>query len=325
MAAYNRRDVLVEALGFIIENDFPKEEYEIIIGDNNSTDGTKQRIEQFCKDNAGKVNIKYLVETRKGNVYARHSAVKNANGKYLVFCDDDCFVAKNWLSEINRVFNLHPEIGLLGTRIEILWDKTPPSWIKPYQPQLGEISSPVPLRIEENNFYVNSGSMAISKELFEEVKGTLPEQIGEYYVGDGETGLCKKLHALNKPIAITNQTFVSHYQLVAKNGGIKDIKRRHENNGICEAFHEVYRLKKVNIDNVLWNRNERRKSMLKSILTLNFTLARQSYFQYHFYKKKYEFIDVFTKQSTNISKDWELNDKYIASPIVYSSVFERKF
>ena len=169
MAAYNRKDILVKAIEKIMEMDYPKANYEIIVGDNNSTDGTPQKMKEFSVKNKTKMNLKYLIEKRKGNIYARHSAVKHATGKYLVFCDDDCFVEKNWLSEIERVFNKFPQIGLLGTRIEILWNKTPPSWIKKYQSYLGEISGSEGVTIKETGLLVNSGSMAIPRELFKTI------------------------------------------------------------------------------------------------------------------------------------------------------------
>jgi glycosyltransferase involved in cell wall biosynthesis len=262
-----------------------------------------------------------LVEKRKGNVYARHSAVKHAIGQYLVFCDDDCYVAENWLSEIDRVFKLYPDIGLLGTRIEILWDKTPPKWIKQYQPLLGEISGKVPLSIGCEDFFINSGSMAIASVLFKELKGTLPEQIGDNYVGDGEVGLCRKLHKIKRSIALTNDTYVNHYQIISKNADLHDIRRRFQNNGIGEAFHEIYRLQidsSSSTDDSIkycWDR------FLKCLLHLDFSNARHNYFWYFFYKKKAEYIKKFSSEILENNSDWILDEHYFAPDLIYSTTF----
>ncbi|HLX91441.1 MAG TPA: glycosyltransferase [Puia sp.] len=324
VAAYNRKDILIEAIRKIMGTGFPKSEYEIIIGDNNSSDGTRERVEEFTRENSGKVNLKYLVETRKGNVYARHSAVKHAIGKYLVFCDDDCFVADNWLTEIDRIFRLHPEIGLLGTRIEIQWDKSAPAWMQNYQYLLGEIRGESPLVIKDSGLFVNSGSMAIPKELFEKLGGTLPEQIGGKYVGDGETGLCLKLHNLKKPIALTNDTFVYHYQLVEKNARIADIRRRFENNGIGEAYNEVYRQGVKADADANKTKNQYLWVTIKDLLRLKRSRARGNYFRYSFFKKKAEYINKFLRESNNSAGDWVLSDHYAAPDLVSSSIFVRQ-
>ena len=308
MAAYNRKDILVKAIEKIMEMDYPKANYEIIVGDNNSTDGTPQKMKEFSVKNKTKMNLKYLIEKRKGNIYARHSAVKHATGKYLVFCDDDCFVEKNWLSEIERVFNKFPQIGLLGTRIEILWNKTPPSWIKKYQSYLGEISGSEGVTIKETGLLVNSGSMAIPRELFKTIKGTNPEQVDDFYVGDGETGLCKKLHRLKIPIAFTNDTFVCHYQTVEKNASESDIARRSYNNGISVAYNESVILKKDTLDETIeYERQVKKERVIKFWKYLTKDSRRKLSFDLNFIRGKIEYLNAL-KSNTALIKSMSLND-----------------
>lgn len=326
MAAYNRKDILVKAIGKIMEMDYPKAEYEVIVGDNNSTDGTLEVMKDFAEKNKGKLNLKYLVEKRRGNIYARHSAVSHSTGKYLVFCDDDCLVPKNWLPEIERAFNKFPVIGLLGTRIDILWDTTPPTWIKKYQYCLGEIAMGEGITVRETGMYVNSGSMAIPKTVFEKVKGTNPEQIGDFYVGDGETGLCRKLHKLRIPIAFTNDTTVLHFQVVAKNGSENDIGRRFYNNGICESYNRAV----VDGQNTLGAAIVHEKSLKRSGYTrfwryLKEEDKRQFTFDLNYAKGKVDYLKALNenpelKKSLDL-KDWIYDEKYNAPALTAQATF----
>src|SRR3989338_3667267 len=62
--------------------------FEILIVDNNSTDGTKEVVKRF--QNRYAEQIKYVFEQRQGISYARNCGIREAGGDFLVFTDDDC-------------------------------------------------------------------------------------------------------------------------------------------------------------------------------------------------------------------------------------------
>ncbi|WP_420572303.1 glycosyltransferase [Kordia sp.] len=82
--------------------------YEIVLINDASSDGTQDVIEQFQKENA---NIKLVnVENNEafwGNKkYALTLGIKAATNDYLVFTDADCTpVSKHWLSEMTQHFS----------------------------------------------------------------------------------------------------------------------------------------------------------------------------------------------------------------------------
>lgn len=92
------------------------------------------------------------------------------------------------------------------------------------------------MRLLEPGQYINGGSFSIKRERLFEVGGFNPDQIGDYLVGDGETGLVRKIHQAGWRMAWVPEALVRHRQTVEKNATLADMKRRFANNGICSAY-----------------------------------------------------------------------------------------
>ena len=92
----NNGDILEKCLASIQNLDYPKDEYEVIIVDGHSTDGTVEIVKKYgCK----------VVYEDKGRIsYARDLGVKHAEGEFIAFTDADCVVDRNWLKELIRHF-----------------------------------------------------------------------------------------------------------------------------------------------------------------------------------------------------------------------------
>lgn len=89
--------MLSKCLQSILNNDYPKTYYEIIVVDNNSTDGTRNvaRCYPF---------VRLVLEISKGAYRARNKGIMLARGEILLFTDSDCVVARNWLRAFDREF-----------------------------------------------------------------------------------------------------------------------------------------------------------------------------------------------------------------------------
>ena len=237
---YNRAALLIETLESLLLQDYPKNKFEVIVVDNNSEDDTAQRISAFISTNRDNLNLKYTQEKRQGDIYSRHSGAYNSEGNILIFTDDDATFDVNWISDVVEVFDTYPDAGAVGTRISIVWDNEPEDWVRNYENLLGKISFGEGYTISDTGMYINNGSLGIKKALFAEVGGNNPGQIKDLLIGDAEMGLCRKLHALNIPIAFTDNTTMWHHQFVEKNGTFRDINRRAKNNGTAEAYTDYF-------------------------------------------------------------------------------------
>jgi len=94
---YNRKDILCLTLLGIIQQDYPKDKYEIIVVDDGSDDGTNKLVKGFIK----KYNfIKYIYQDKEGYrvALARNLGGKQAKGEILIFLDNDIVALPNLIS-----------------------------------------------------------------------------------------------------------------------------------------------------------------------------------------------------------------------------------
>lgn len=106
---YNRARILLKrSLPSALKQAYPN--YEIIMVDDCSTDETNQVIKNLMKRGA---KIKYLkLKKNSGVSKARNLGVENANGKYIVFIDDDNELMPNFLETTVPILeNLPKEFG----------------------------------------------------------------------------------------------------------------------------------------------------------------------------------------------------------------------
>ena len=96
ICTYNRDKYIYNVLKSIAENDYPRNLYEIVLVNNNSTDNTEQECRRFQSDYPD-VQFHYFVETQQGLSYARNCGIRNAQGDLLVYVDDDATVNKEYL------------------------------------------------------------------------------------------------------------------------------------------------------------------------------------------------------------------------------------
>ena len=233
----------------LISQNFPKSDYEIIII-NNSTDNTEEVIEKYIEDYP-EVNIKYYYIPKPGQVYARQIGILAAQNEILSFTDDDAILCPDWLKEINNVFEINNEVAGVAGKIKIKWDETPPEWIHEYENFLGKLNYGDEIKYEKG-LYMNAGNLHIKKDILIDVGGFNPEMVGEWLMGDGETGLWVRLKKYNHIIGWAPKAIMEHYQIAKKNATVGDIKRRFMNNGICIPYN-IYAIDKKGYKALIWN------------------------------------------------------------------------
>ena len=115
ICTYNREKFLYDALRHVAENDFPVSEYEIVLVNNNSTDRTESECQRFASD-FPTVQFRYFVETKQGLSHARNRGIDESRGDILIFLDDDSFVKPDYLSNLKKQMEAHPEAMWIRSR-----------------------------------------------------------------------------------------------------------------------------------------------------------------------------------------------------------------
>ncbi len=115
VATYNRKDKLPRCLYALENQDYPVKDYEILVVDNGSTDGTYEFLENRKR---GIRNLRVSRQYKRGPAAARNMGIKNAKGEIIFFTDDDVIVPRNWIKALLVVFSKHKDVAAAGGYIE---------------------------------------------------------------------------------------------------------------------------------------------------------------------------------------------------------------
>lgn len=95
--AYNEERYIGATLDALLRQDFNRDDFEIIVVDNASTDLTGSVATVHAAD-------KVISEPRKGTNRARQTGIETSEGEIIAFLDADCTPGPEWLSRIWEYF-----------------------------------------------------------------------------------------------------------------------------------------------------------------------------------------------------------------------------
>jgi len=110
IATYNRARILGETLEAMTHVQSPPGGWELIVADNNSSDGTRR----VCREWDRRLPLQYVFEPRQGKNHALNKALDYARGALLVFTDDDVTPDSRWLCELADAAERFPDTMIFG-------------------------------------------------------------------------------------------------------------------------------------------------------------------------------------------------------------------
>lgn len=107
---YNRPVLLDRCLTAIAALNYPRDDFEVIVVD----DGSDPEPGDVIARHTARLAPKYFRSHRRGPAWARNRGLREAQGEYVAFIDDDCAPEPEWLGAMDRAFARSPEAGLGG-------------------------------------------------------------------------------------------------------------------------------------------------------------------------------------------------------------------
>jgi cellulose synthase/poly-beta-1,6-N-acetylglucosamine synthase-like glycosyltransferase len=160
-AVYNEPSGIKTTLESMLAQDYPSDRCEIIVVDNNSSDNTREVVQEFSRKYPKRVRL--LVEKNVQSSYAaRNLGISSSKGEILAFIDADMWADRDWLSVVSTKFE-DEDVGYVGCNIRIHTDRG--SLVGLYNKFTG---FPVETYMKESHF-AGAGCIAVRKSVFKKV------------------------------------------------------------------------------------------------------------------------------------------------------------
>jgi len=136
ICCYNSAPRLEETLRHLANQQIKKDIHcEIIVVDNNSTDNTAVEAQRIWNSFNNAIPFKVVTEPQPGLSFARKKGVHTAEFEYIIFCDDDNWLDKNYVQIVYDFFELNGAYAAIGGKIEATFENgfIVPDWFEEYK------------------------------------------------------------------------------------------------------------------------------------------------------------------------------------------------
>ena len=132
ICTHNRADLLAKVIASLNGARRPEGwEVGILVMANACSDATHARLDDYraSADERGLLPLAWVAEPRPGKSHALNRGAAELAGDWVAIVDDDHRVAEDFLVEIARAVEAHPEASMLCGRILPDWDGSEPGWV----------------------------------------------------------------------------------------------------------------------------------------------------------------------------------------------------
>jgi glycosyltransferase involved in cell wall biosynthesis len=219
ICTYNRSAYIKDAMDSLYEQTLSRDQYEVIVVNNNSTDATQEVCESFIATHTDAF-FYYFNEPKQGASFARNTGAAFAKSPLLCFMDDDAVADKDYLERIVQFFDKHPDAGGLGGRIIPKYIPSEPQWMSHYVSSLvGHFHYSEDVSVFAPNKYPLESNMIIRKKDFDAIDGfnsALPGVVGTLRIGGEGKDFFMRLKELERTIYYDPAIRVQHVVETAK-------------------------------------------------------------------------------------------------------------
>jgi glycosyltransferase involved in cell wall biosynthesis len=171
---YNAEKTLAATLDSLMKQSLDRNDYEILVIDNGSTDSSAEIIKSYP--------VTYQAEPKRGAAAARNKGIRNSKSPWIAFTDSDCIAYPDWLTRLIKAAD-SSSADVIGGRIAPYRNST---MVEKYlAARQNKILFPQEQAINGEQFpfrYVITANAMVRKSALEEV-GMFDERF-EYAVGE---------------------------------------------------------------------------------------------------------------------------------------------
>jgi len=154
---YQDREYIRGCIDALLSQDYPRQKVEVILIDNNSTDGSVEIVKQYP-------SVKLLSETKQGAYAARNRGIEEATGEILAFTDADCLPDRAWLGRIQEAM-FDAEVRIVLGKLAYASPSLGLSMLAEYE---AEKIAYVCARSDKHIYYGYTNNMAVRRSLFDQ-------------------------------------------------------------------------------------------------------------------------------------------------------------
>jgi glucosyl-dolichyl phosphate glucuronosyltransferase len=200
VATHSRRPLLTRTLDALMRQDWPADDFEILVVDNDSTDDTAAYVSNLESQPGPRVRL--LQERRRGKTYAVNTGLAAARGDLLAFTDDDVVPEPQWLRALSGAIDDTGADFSVG-RILPLWEASPPEWVGPALHGVLAIPDNGPTRLElragvNEHVMALAGNLAVRPRVFAQIgswRTDLGKELGSLRSGEDHEFFLRMIRA----------------------------------------------------------------------------------------------------------------------------------
>lgn len=112
---FNRRETLERVLPLLANQTLPADQYELLLCDSGSTDGTAELLAELAIPNLRHIRP----AENRGRSGARNAGIREATGEFVLFTDADILASPNLLEEHLRLHRARPHSAVVGLEVQV--------------------------------------------------------------------------------------------------------------------------------------------------------------------------------------------------------------
>ena len=209
---YNKAPYIRKALESVLAQTYT--DYELIVVDDGSTDGSAEIVEAFLQDPAFRLSpfasrLKLLKQPNQGVSAARNNGVAQSHGDYIAFLDADDWWEPTYLERMAQLITDYPDAGLYASNyyyhkdgVNIIKVDIPTGYFNYPKEYFKNFAMPV-----------TSISVIIPRKVYYDIGGfPIGIKLGEDFLLWAKIALRYPTVFLNEPLAYYNNTLLSNYR-----------------------------------------------------------------------------------------------------------------